>query len=509
MNKRNSIIKMIYSNIFIIIISFIVISLAINLLVYKQLYNRAIVNGETLSVGVAMHIKDRLQESQRDIYEIENLLDSGLLNNTEINLFLNTIMKKDPIIQAIEVISLDGTVIHGAPDKYMSEGMDRSGEPFFMRTKTDGSIYWSRIMTLMLTGKPSITISNIVNNQMVVLYLDITKISEMAIGYSRFLPESTRLIITDESGVYITNNDKSMINQRAVSPEFNSIMKSISNQSYYFKSLSEDALVNVSYIDNARWYVALYNPITYIMSPIRNTNLLLYLLLGIILTALYVYYRKSKSLASSIAQFSKQTKEISEGNYSLILDDQIFKELHDLGESFELMNNKIKERDTILSDYAYNDSLTGLPNRRSMMELLHANVSAKEPFHVIYFDLDQFKNLNDSFGHYNGDLVLKQVAIRILTCTKDSGLIGRIGGDEFLLIIENKKDENYINSLIDKIFSELQKPYDLASSQIYIGISAGISIYPNDSDNVSDLLKYSDIAMYSAKSAGRNRFKYF
>ncbi len=93
------------------------------------------------------------------------------------------------------------------------------------------------------------------------------------------------------------------------------------------------------------------------------------------------------------------------------------------------------------------DSLTGLPNRRAMTEYLKDYIGREEAFTIIYFDLDQFKNINDSWGHHVGDIILKDVATRIVDCIEGEGFLARIGGDEFLYLISNEHEECIILEL--------------------------------------------------------------
>ena len=171
------------------------------------------------------------------------------------------------------------------------------------------------------------------------------------------------------------------------------------------------------------------------------------------------------------------------------------------------MNEKILE----LSIY---DQLTRLPNRQMfknrMEELCISNFSTGGGFTILFLDLDNFKFVNDTLGHSFGDEVLVEVARRLKNITRKSDLIARLGGDEFVIILENLTDEVGIQSVAENIVSTLGKEIHLSTSQnVNIGCSIGIAVYPDDSRNYEELVKFADTAMYKAKDEGKNKFVFY
>ena len=174
--------------------------------------------------------------------------------------------------------------------------------------------------------------------------------------------------------------------------------------------------------------------------------------------------------------------------------------------------NLIKEKEKL--DYqAHHDFLTKLPNRVLLQDRLQqAIIKAKvhnEKFALLFLDLDHFKEINDSLGHHIGDRVLQVVTKRLLKIIEHKDTLARIGGDEFTMIVENLKDEQSILPIAQKILTNLSEPILINKQELYISSSIGISIFPDDGRDVKDLLKYSDSAMYKAKSEGRNNFKFY
>jgi diguanylate cyclase (GGDEF)-like protein len=159
------------------------------------------------------------------------------------------------------------------------------------------------------------------------------------------------------------------------------------------------------------------------------------------------------------------------------------------------------------------DYLTKLPNRHLLHNRLEqALVKANESkllVGLLYIDLDNFKSVNDQSGHNVGDNLLAKAAERISACVRSSDTTARIGGDEFMVVMEELKDILTLEKTCQKILIELEKPFLIDSNVFYISSSIGVTIYPEDSKNTKELLVYADQAMYEAKKLGRNRYQFF
>ncbi len=165
-------------------------------------------------------------------------------------------------------------------------------------------------------------------------------------------------------------------------------------------------------------------------------------------------------------------------------------------------------------DYlAYHDNLTGLPNRRYFNERLEHVVRKAQAsgsfFTIMFIDLDHFKNINDSFGHSKGDDVLQKVAQRLQRKIREGDTLARLGGDEFIILSEAVKNREQVKALAKRILRVFHKPVALGTSKFKIHASIGISLYPFDGDDVNNLVKNADAALYFAKEHGRNTFQFY
>lgn len=157
---------------------------------------------------------------------------------------------------------------------------------------------------------------------------------------------------------------------------------------------------------------------------------------------------------------------------------------------------------------AYHDALTGLPNRRLVKDRLEVALAFArrhgQSVAVLFLDLDDFKLVNDSFGHSVGDELLQAVAERLKACIREGDTIGRLGGDEFTLVLPAMVQGEDAARIAEKVLEEIAKPFVLTSTEVDITTSIGISVFPDDGESVEVLLKCADTAMYRAKELGRN-----
>ena len=169
-----------------------------------------------------------------------------------------------------------------------------------------------------------------------------------------------------------------------------------------------------------------------------------------------------------------------------------------------------EERTRFLADH---DELTELPNRSLFRQALNKALQRAERsgkmLSILFFDLDRFKNINDSLGHDAGDEVLRAVAERLTACVRKIDMVARFGGDEFAVLTEGLTAEDQASTVARKILEALSKPMILAGRQYRPAASIGISTYPTDGRDVQSLLKNADIAMYRAKEEGRGTFQFY
>jgi diguanylate cyclase (GGDEF)-like protein/PAS domain S-box-containing protein len=172
-----------------------------------------------------------------------------------------------------------------------------------------------------------------------------------------------------------------------------------------------------------------------------------------------------------------------------------------------------KRAEETIRHQAYHDSLTMLPNRmlfgdRFNQALAQANRN-KQMLAMLFLDLDRFKTINDTLGHAVGDRLLKSVAERLRTCTRDGDTIARLGGDEFMILISGARNIEDVAKVAEKILHVVRPSFHIEGQDLHITTSIGISLYPYDGSDAETLVKNADIALYRAKEHGRNNYQMY
>ncbi|MBE0438400.1 MAG: EAL domain-containing protein [Gammaproteobacteria bacterium] len=173
--------------------------------------------------------------------------------------------------------------------------------------------------------------------------------------------------------------------------------------------------------------------------------------------------------------------------------------------------SELKAAEQRMQYLATHDFLTDLPNRFMLKQRLdHAIETGQRQQHaVLFMDLDGFKNINDSLGHHTGDMILQQLAQRLSSLLSQADTLARIGGDEFVILVENIANIESINDIAMKVLENFKHKFDIQGNQLKLTTSIGISLYPHDGTTSEQLLSHADAAMYHAKEQGRNNIQFF
>lgn len=175
--------------------------------------------------------------------------------------------------------------------------------------------------------------------------------------------------------------------------------------------------------------------------------------------------------------------------------------------------SEVKQGEEKLKYQAHHDTLTGLPNRQLFNDRLEMAIAfAKRHLQrvaVLFIDLDNFKNVNDTMGHYVGDILLQHVAEILKSCIRTEDTVARLGGDEFMIILQDIESENNAVETARRILGEFSRPIHIQENEFFINASIGITIYPDDGDDVLTIVKNADLAMYRVKETGKNSYQLF
>ena len=174
---------------------------------------------------------------------------------------------------------------------------------------------------------------------------------------------------------------------------------------------------------------------------------------------------------------------------------------------------RARESQDQLDHLAHHDPLTALPNRLLYHDRLrHAMARAErdgEQLAVLFIDLDRFKNINDTLGHHVGDELLKQAATALARCLREGDTLARIGGDEFIVLLEDVDGMHGTTRVAEKLIAMFEQPFDVSGYELFVTGSVGISLYPQDACDMHMLIRNADVAMYQAKARGRNGYQFY
>lgn len=234
----------------------------------------------------------------------------------------------------------------------------------------------------------------------------------------------------------------------------------------------------------------------------------------VLVVALIILSWLQRSIVLPLSRLNSVMHAVSDQkDYTVRSQDSGTDEIGYLALGFNEMLEKIDAHDHKLRRIAHYDNVTALPNRHYFNQRLEDAIAeaAREKEHVgvLFIDLDNFKVVNDTLGHNIGDMLLKSVSERISGTLRGSDCVCRIGGDEFAVILQEVPGHSDAAVVAGKILNEMAQPLWLGDSEIYIGASIGISLYPDDAPDMNALLRCADVAMYYAKSRGKNNFQLF
>ena len=238
------------------------------------------------------------------------------------------------------------------------------------------------------------------------------------------------------------------------------------------------------------------------------------LLLACVLAAWYV----QRTLVRPIRALADSARRIEGGDYKVEhLHSKRTDEVGNLVRAFGRMGESVARHDREVRRMAYTDALTGLTNRLAFRESLDHRLmlmrGSDRQLALLFADIDDFKRVNDTLGHEAGDEALLQFASRIQQAVDryggDDALLSRFGGDEFVVLIQEGDVRQAATRLAEVLVAELRLPLDIQGRQVFLGTSIGITLFPEDASSASALMKNGDIAMYQAKVAGKNDFRFY
>ena len=353
--------------------------------------------------------------------------------------------------------------------------------------------------------------------------------------FGAFMPEAGSAFILSSDGEYLFNysNDdkdkklydeaKNILNQGTINGFLSTNISSVRNIYGYYRISSQNWLYVIKQDGSEYQAIISTLPLTLIIT------LAIILIIAIIISSFLV-----KKYTDPIISLKNDMRKAADGDLDKRSD---IKEENEFGELAEMFNNmmeiisgnykeldkskKILEENEIelkknyayIEQLAYHDGLTGLYNRVAFMKYsydIFNQEGAQLKRHAIFFiDLDNFKNVNDTLGHDYGDLLLKQFSDQLKCLSNENDIVARTGGDEFLVFKSAYNNVDDLKSFAQSIVDIVKLPFDLEGEKAHVSASIGVALFPEHGLSINELIKNADLAMYSAKTSGKNAYRFF
>ncbi|MBP1754584.1 MAG: sensor-containing diguanylate cyclase/phosphodiesterase [Firmicutes bacterium] len=398
----------------------------------------------------------------------------------------------------------------------------------------DGDVIYSVEIGAPIIDSASNTIQGYVISTINALYFE-QYLSSITLGDSGYS------ILLDKTGNVIYHPNSALIGSEINSGKLSSLVNEYNNGAimsngtfqYFYENTNQ--VYGYSIIPELNWVLLVKQDISDIQS-VTTIMLTVLIIICAIFLVVVIFFANilSRQYSTPIIALRDAMRTASDGNLTVQSSIKSNNELGELSKNFNKMLHIIKtnyedlesmheellsNEEQLRSNYdhieflAYHDTLTNLPNKLAFLDYVNAVLigsGVSDKIHAVYFvDLDNFKTVNDTLGHEYGDTLLVKTAQLLSSILGTNGMLARAGGDEFLLFKEDIISKEAAVDFASQIIESFRTPLDLDGETVYVSMSIGISIYPENGLSPKNLIKNSDIAMYKSKDTGKNKFTLF
>jgi len=313
--------------------------------------------------------------------------------------------------------------------------------------------------------------------------------------------------IVDSKGNVLAHPKPEWVSQRKNIANISIVKKMMRGETgvatFYSPAKKADMIAGFSTVERTGWGVMVPQPISELEANISSIRMKVIgiIILGLLFAVLLSYILSFK-LVKPIRELVKRVQSIATSNAiteSMLAPMYTTKELHELSSAFSTMTDRLEDKNRTLEFNANHDNLTKLPNRYFLKSFIQKQIDSQQSFPFVLLDLDNFKDINDHWSHLHGDELLRVIGDGIKLILKDSGMVARIGGDEFAIVFHTSISEKTLKETMVSLINMFKGGYSIFDEILHVGSSLGVAYYPNDANNISDLMQCADMAMYTAK----------
>jgi len=512
----------------VLILIFAVSQITISNMVKTTLEKTFVTNGGNTSVLLQKNMEVLFNDAYNSLTLMDSQFSGEARDDQDLREYLSLIRKTKPYVSNTFIAFEDGTYIL-EPHKDLSESFDPTTRDWFQSAFTSRELVWSQPYTDIVTGDIVITGSYFLEFEGTygVAGLDINldnlpgflSIKEVTDNSFIILVDRDDTIIYDSKNAYTGAKLKNIGDKEFLQAGLVTGAIETSQGQYYLRTLNYANMRLIAFIPSQD-----INRATFGIQVFASIVLISALILGIIISR-WMVLRITKPIEGLTETMLRVGKDSELHHYEGSANDEIKtlisgyntmvdnvndqkKALKNLSSELMASERKLQEQYDKVSDMAYFDFLTGLPNRLSFEEALRERILADEPFALMYIDLDNFKYINDTYGHNYGDQALKEIGNRLSIKDSDRYFPARLSGDEFGIIFSYDSIEGIEETCL-KVLHSIEEPMIIHKLAFKTTGSIGISIYPDDGRSYETLFSNADIAMYEAKKNSKNQYKIF
>lgn len=467
---------------------------------------------EMIAHATANHVSELLQDPVRLMQQIRAVYQNGNdIDRQRLDAMVSQIIEQEPFFESVEIVNAQGRIVRVIPENRDLVDIDHSRQEFYLQMKQGLPVYWSNSFVSTATGRPTVRLAMPMQGGILVGNLDLQRISELAVVFSDSYGKDISIAVTDATGVIIAHSDQERVWQREWSLDLLKIYRRevADPEGYKLISGGKEYLVSEEPISAMGWHVIVYQSASAAFSILHRMELFF------VITALLVLgggiafsWRRISDAVKAFSRLNQRFMEVAAGNYSSKAEREKFTELNEMADHVNQMVVSIRERDKQLQEMACQDPLTGLGNRNCFLQWLQETAAGGAPFAIVFLDLDNFKMINDTHGHWRGDEVLQAVATRLQEVATSETLLARIGGDEFVFLVKNWQAQSG-RKWVEELQATMAQPVQVAQYDFYTEASIGIAVFPDDSRDADELLQFADLAMYQVKNSGKNGYRFY
>ncbi len=448
------------------------------------------------------------RKNESSIYANTSIIKS--MDENRIKPYLSEEMKKKPKeVYGIFVADEYGKCT--SSDEVLNYNIE--GREYFKRA-LEGHTSISEALTVKDCNKSIVIISApITNDEKIVgvlgIAVDCSKFYELIYDKKIYDRDNYGYIIDDKKNVVTKCGDSNVDSElRLLNEKVTKNLTDTSKESNERIPYSTDSQGKIAYynsIDGADgWTFISVIPSNLLNQPVKNLVLSIGgIAIGLIFLSMAIAKRVGEGISKPIIKLSKIFQRAADGDLRVVADEKGNDEVTNAAKNFNVMMKSI-------NNMVYLDSLTNLQNRKSFVNILNLNIEqckdTKEKLGVMSLGIDKFKNVNDVYGHSCGDILLKDIAEKLKEIFGGECVVGRMTGDEFLILIKNHVSVESVSKRAETILKTFREPWQLRYGEIYITASIGIAIYPNDGINSELLIKNATVAKSKAKGNGGDEF---